>query len=156
MQFIPCLVSVYLLMFWKSRIVPLINVMEIFLDPAYPSFLLKFTIGSGFTIGPRISMHREKFALYFLKGITGMGMKFISLLFIKTPQTNTTILFQSNCSSSILITSGTLVAYPDRRLIQRSLSPLSYGGDDKQIHIMNTSSGLSQLVLDQSFTSSDN
>ena len=51
----------------------------------------------------------RKFALYFLKGITVMGMKLIYLLFINTDQNTAATILKINYCSSSPSSSGTLV-----------------------------------------------
>ena len=105
--FISCLISVYFLVLWYSIIVPSIHVMDWFFSSALSKSFFKVKIRSGFIIGSRSFIHWAKFDLSLLKGRTVMGIKFIYLLFINKSQTTAAPLFQSNCCSSIPITSRT-------------------------------------------------
>ena len=114
--FIYCLVYVYFLMFWYSRIVSLINVMEWFFRSTLSKPFFKVTIWSSSTIGSKGSIYWENFTLSFLKGRIIMGMKLIDLLFINTAQTTADPLFQSNFCSFIPSNSGTPAACSNHRL----------------------------------------
>ena len=74
MYFISCLVSVYFLMFWYSRILTLINFMECFFSSALSKSFFKVKIRYGFNIGSKGSIHWEKiFSL--LEGKISNGYK---------------------------------------------------------------------------------